>query len=186
MPQAPNVYWSVDFVFDGLADGRRLRCLNIVNDFTKECLAIEVVSSRTGRRVLSVMKRLADLRGLLLSITTDNGLEFARKILDEWTSIHGVHINFIAPGKQSHNCFVESFNSRFRDGCLNEHSFLSMRHAREVIEKWRRGYNEERPHSRLKDMPPKEFSDRFLPRTPHQTHTKLGVMSMPPNFLRHR
>ena len=152
----------MDFVSDGLADGRRLRCLNIVDDFTRECLAIEVDSSLTGRRVVDVMRRLADLRGLPLSITTDNGPEFAGKILDEWAYTHGVHINFIAPGKPTQNCFVESFNGRFRDECLNEHWFLSMRHAREVIEDWRKEYNEERPHSSLKDMTPKAFADRFL------------------------
>jgi len=141
---------------------RRLRCLNIVDDFTRECLAIEVDSSLTGRRVVDVMKRLADLRGLPLSITTDNGPEFAGKILDEWAYTHGVHIHFIAPGKPTQNCFVESFNGRFRDECLNEHWLLSMRHAREVIEIWRKEYNEERPHSSLKDMTPKEFADRFL------------------------
>ena len=161
-PKAPNISWSMDFVSDGLADGRRLRCLNIVDDFTRECLAIEVDSSLTGRRVVDVMKRLADLRGLPLSITTDNGPEFAGKIMDEWAYTHGVHINFIQPGKPTQNCFVESFNGRFRDECLNEHWFLSMRHAREIIENWRREYNEERPHSSLQDMTPKEFADRFL------------------------
>jgi putative transposase len=161
-PKAPNISWSMDFVSDGLADGRRLRCLNIVDDFTRECLAIEVDSSLTGRRVVDVMKRLADLRGLPLSITTDNGPEFAGKIMDEWAYTHGVHINFIQPGKPTQNCFVESFNGRFRDECLNEHWFLSMRHAREIIENWRKEYNEERPHSSLQDMTPKEFADRFL------------------------
>jgi putative transposase len=162
IPKAPNISWSMDFVSDGLADGRRLRCLNIVDDFTRECLAIEVDSSLTGRRVVDVMKRLADLRGLPLSITTYYGPEFAGKIMDEWAYTHGVHINFIQPGKPTQNCFVESFNGRFRDECLNEHWFLSMRHAREIIENWRKEYNEERPHSSLKDMTPKEFADRFL------------------------
>ena len=115
--QAPNVSWSMDFVSDGLADGRRLRCLNIVDDFTRECLAIEVDSSLTGRRVVDVMRRLADLRGLPLSITTDNGPEFAGKLMDELAYTHGVHINFIQPGKPTQNCFIESFNGRFRD-CL--------------------------------------------------------------------
>ena len=161
-PHAPNVSWSMDFVSDGLADGRRLRCLNIVDDFTRECLAIEVDSSLTGRRVVDVMRKLADLRGLPLSITTHNGPEFAGKIMDEWAYTHGVHINFIQPGKPTQNCFIESFNGRFRDECLNEHWFLSMRHAREVIENWRNEYNEERPHSSLKNMTPKEFADRFL------------------------
>jgi putative transposase len=152
----------MDFVSDGLADGRRLRCLNIVDDFTLDCLAIEVDSSLTGRREVDVMKRLADLRGLPLSITSDNSPEFAGKILDEWAYTHGVHINFIAPGKPTQNCFVWSFNGRFQDECLNEHWFLSMRHAWEVIESWRGEYNEGRPHSSLKDLTPKAFADRFL------------------------
>ena len=97
-----------------------------------------------------------------LSITTYYGPEFAGKIMDEWAYTHGVHINFIQPGKPTQNCFVESFNGRFRDECLNEHWFLSIRHAREIIENWRKEYNEERPHSSLKDMTPKEFADRLL------------------------
>ena len=117
---------------------------------------------RIGRQVVDVMRKLADLRGLPLSITTDNGPEFAGKIMDEWAYIHDVHINFIQPGKPTQNYFVESFNGRFQDECLNEHWFLSMRHAREIIENWRKEYNEERPHSSLTDMTPKEFADRFL------------------------
>jgi len=159
---SPNTSWSMDFVADGLADGRRIRCLNIVDDFSRECLAIEVDSSLTGRRVVQVMNRLSELRGLPQSITTDNGPEFAGKLLDEWAYNKGVHLNFIAPGKPTQNCFVESFNGKFRDECLNEHWFLSMRHAREVIENWRREYNEERPHSSLHNLTPNEFASRFL------------------------
>jgi putative transposase len=125
-------------------------------------LAIEVDSSLTGRRVVQVMDRLSELRGLPQSITTDNGPEFAGKLLDEWAYNKGVHLNFIAPGKPTQNCFVESFNGKFRDECLNEHWFLSMRHAREVIENWRREYNEERPHSSLHNLTPNEFASRFL------------------------
>jgi len=120
------------------------------------------------------MKRLADLRGLPLSITTDNDPEFAGKILDEWAYTHGVHINFIAPGKPTQNCFVESFNGRFQDECLNEHWFLSMRHAREVIESWRKEYNEERPHSSLKNMTPKAFANRFLTADPMSNLHQIG------------
>ncbi len=95
---APNISWSMDFVTDGLADERRLLCLNIVDSFTRDCVAIEVESSLIGRRVVDVMKRLADLRELLLSVTTDNRLEFAGKILDEWAYTHGVYNNLIQPG----------------------------------------------------------------------------------------
>lgn len=105
----------MDFASDGLADGRRLRCLNIVDHFTRECLAIKVDSSLLGRRVVEVMKRLAETRGLPLSVTTDNGPEFAGKLLDEWAYTHGVRLNFIEPGKPQQNRFVESFNGRFRD-----------------------------------------------------------------------
>ncbi len=108
------------------------------------------------------MRRLAFLRGLPLSVTTDNGPEFSERILDEWAYTHGVHINLIAPGKPTPNCFVKSLNGRFRDECLNEHWFLSMRHALPVIENWRKEYNEERPPNSLKDMTPKAFADRFL------------------------
>lgn len=158
----PICSWSMDFVSDGLADGRRLRCLNIVDNFTRECLAIETDSSLPGRRVVEVMRRLAETRGLPLSVTTDNGPEFAGKLLDEWAYTHGVHLNFIEPGRPQQNCFAESFNGRFRDECLNEHWFVSIRHARKVIETWRQEYNEERPHSSLNDLTPKEFSDKFL------------------------
>ena len=162
LPKAPNVSWSMDFVSDGLADGRRIRCLNIVDDYTRECLAIEVDSSLTGRRVASVMDQLRESRGLPMSITLDNGPEFAGQILDEWAYTNGVKLSFIEPGKPTQNCFVESFNGRFRDECLNEHWFLSMRHAREVIESWRIEYNEERPHSSLGNLTPREFADKFL------------------------
>ncbi len=133
----PNQRWSMDFVSDGLADGRRLRCLNIVDDFTKECLAIEVDTSLPGTRVVSVLSRLSELRGLPQSITIDNGPEFAGKVLDAWASANGLKQNFIEPGKLQQNAYIESFNGKFRDECLNEHWFVSMRHAREIIAAWR-------------------------------------------------
>jgi putative transposase len=130
---APNQSWSMDFVSDGFVDGRRLRCLNIVDDFTRECLAIEVDTSLPGRRVVSVLERLAEFRGLPQSVTVDNGPEFISKALDEWAYRQQLQLRFIAPGKPTQNAYVESFNGKFRDECLNEHWFLSMRHAREVI-----------------------------------------------------
>ncbi|WP_132260593.1 IS3 family transposase, partial [Paucimonas lemoignei] len=133
----PNESWSMDFVSDGLVDGRRLRCLNIVDDFTKQCLAIEVDTSLPGRRVVAVMERLAESRGLPRSVTIDNGPEFAGKALDEWAYSRGLHLRFIQPGKPQQNAYIESFNGKFRDECLNEHWFVSMRHARQVIEEWR-------------------------------------------------
>jgi putative transposase len=158
----PNQSWSMDFVSDGFVDGRRLRCLNIVDDFTRECLAIEVDTSLPGRRVVSVLERLAEFRGLPQSVTVDNGPEFISKALDEWAYRQQLQLRFIAPGKPTQNAYVESFNGKFRDECLNEHWFLSMRHAREVIARWRQEYNEERPHSSLDDQTPNEFAERFL------------------------
>ena len=162
MTTGPNQSWSMDFVSDGFVDGRRLRCLNIVDDFTKECLAIEVDTSLPGRRVVSVLERLAEMRGLPRSITVDNGPEFISKALDAWAYEQRLTLRFIEPGKPQQNAYIESFNGKFRDECLNEHWFLSMRHARAVIADWRMEYNEERPHSALDYQTPKEFVERFL------------------------
>ncbi len=162
VPTAPNQSWSMDFVSDGFVDGRRLRCLNIVDDFTKECLAIEVDTSLPGRRVVGVLERLAELRGLPRTITVDNGPEFVSKALDAWAYEQRLVLHFIEPGKPQQNAYIESFNGKFRDECLNEHWFLSMRHARAVIGNWRLEYNEERPHSSLDYQTPKEFVERFL------------------------
>lgn len=160
--QAPNHSWSMDFVSDGFVDGRRLRCLNIVDDFTKQCLAIEVDTSLPGRRVVSVLERLAESRGLPKSVTVDNGPEFVSKVLDEWAYRKQLQLRFIQPGKPQQNAYIESFNGKFRDECLNEHWFLSMRHARQVIEAWRQEYNNERPHSSLGYLTPNRFADSFL------------------------
>lgn len=146
---APNISWSMDFVSDGFVDGRKLRCLNLVDDFTKECLAIEVDTSLPGKRVVSVLERLAECRGLPMSVTVDNGPEFISKVLDEWAYRRQLQLRFIEPGKPQQNAYIESFNGKFRDECLNEHWFLSMRHARQVIAEWREEYNHERPHSSL-------------------------------------
>ncbi|WP_424447054.1 IS3 family transposase [Paucimonas lemoignei] len=160
--QKPNESWSMDFVSDGLVDGRRLRCLNIVDDFTKQCLAIEVDTSLPGRRVVAVLERLAETRGLPRSVTIDNGPEFAGKALDEWAYSRGLQLSFIQPGKPQQNAYIESFNGKFRDECLNEHWFVSMRHARQVIEEWRCEYNQQRPHSSLGYLAPDQFADSFI------------------------
>jgi putative transposase len=153
-PDAANISWSMDFVADGLAAGRKLRCLVIVDDCTRECLAIEVDTSLTGRRVVGVLNRLADTRGLPRSITVDHGPEFEGQALDAWAFEKGVQLAFIRPGKPVENAYVESFNGKFRDECLNEHWFITMAQARGVIERWRIEYNEERPHQSLKDLTP--------------------------------
>jgi putative transposase len=157
-PTAVNISWSMDFVADGLCDGRKLRCLTIVDDCSRECPVIEVDTSITGKRVVMVLERLADLRGLPLSITVDHGPEFEGQVLDAWAYERGVRLNFIRPGKPVENAYIESFNGRFRDECLNEHWFVTMAHARRVIEQWRIEYNTERPHSSLGDLTPEQFA----------------------------
>ncbi len=154
----PNQSWSMDFVADGLAYGRRFRCLNIVDDYTRECLAIEVDTSLPGLRVTNVLERLAEMRGLPRSITVDNGPEFAGRALDAWAYQAGVTLSFIRPGKPVENAYIESFNGKFRDECLNEHWFLSLRKAKTLIENWRVEYNTDRPHSALGYLTPTQFA----------------------------
>lgn len=168
-PTAANLSWSMDFVADGLIGGRRLRCLTIVDDCTRECLAIEVDTSITGVRVQGVLDRLADTRGLPQSITVDNGPEFDGQVLDKWAYRSGVRLSFIRPGKPNENAYIESFNGKFRDECLNEHWFISLSHARSIIEAWRTEYNTERPHSSLGNQTPEEFAAALV------THTKQHV-----------
>jgi len=156
-PERPNERWSMDFVTDSIVTGRRFRALAIVDDYSRECPAIEVDTSLGGARVVGVLERLAETRGLPDVITMDNGPEFAGKALDEWAYRKGVKLNFIHPGKPIENAFAESFIGRFRDECLNDNWFISLKHTREVIESWRKDYNTARPHSSLGGMTPKEF-----------------------------
>jgi putative transposase len=160
-PTTVNRSWSMDFVADGLIDGRKLRCLTIVDDYSRECLALEVDTSINGRRVAAVLDRLDDLRGLPLSITVDHGPEFEGQVLDAWAYERGVRLNFIRPGKPVENAYIESFNGRFRDECLNHHYFLSLADARRIIEGWRLSYNTARPHGALHGLTPAEFATQF-------------------------
>ena len=156
-----NSRWSMDFVMDSLADGRRFRTLNIVDEFTRECVAIEVDTSITGPRVVRVLEKLAHTRGLPTEIVTDNGTEFTSRALLAWVSQqNNLRLNYIEPGKPVQNAFVESFNGKFRDECLNEQWFLNLREAKETIERWRQYYNSARPHSSLKYETPVEFAQK--------------------------
>ena len=141
-----------------LADGRRLRLLTIVDDFTRECLGIEVDTSLSGRRVTRVLDRLKEMRGLPNRLVTDNGPEFTSKALDSWAFSEGVDLQYIEPGKPVQNPYVESFNDRLRDECLNEQWFISIDHARQVVEDWRHDYNTQRPHTSLGNRTPREFA----------------------------
>ena len=158
-PQRSNERWSMDFVSDSLVTGRRFRALAIVDDYSRECPAIEVDTSLGGRRVVSVLERLLETRGLPQVITMDNGPEFAGGALDEWAYRKGVKLNFIRPGKPIENALAESFIGRLRDECLNANWFMNLKHARDIIEDWRRDYNEVRPHSSLKGRSPKEYAE---------------------------
>jgi putative transposase len=158
IPIRPNERWSMDFVADALTDGRRFRSLNIVDDFNRECLAAQVDTSLTGARVVRVLEQLRERRGLPQVLVMDNGPEFAGQALDVWAYQQGVKLHFIEPGKPVQNAFIESFNGKMRDECLNEHWFLSLGEARETIEAWRRDYNEVRPHSALGNRTPIEFT----------------------------
>jgi putative transposase len=158
-PRRINERWSMDFVADSIVTGRRFRALAIVDDYSRECPAIEVDTSLGGRRVVGLLDRLAETRGLPEVITMDNGPEFAGKSLDEWAYRRGVKLNFIRPGKPIENAYAESFLGRFRDECLNTNWFMNLKHARDTIEDWRTDYNEVRPHSSLKGSTPKEYAE---------------------------
>ena len=159
LPRQRNETWAMDFVHDGLVDGRRIRALTIVDLCTREAPWIEVATSIPGDRVVRVLDRLAETHGLPGRITCDNGPEFLSVAMAAWSEERGVEIDFIDPGKPVQNCFAESFNGTFRDECLNEHWFTSLQDAEEKIEAWRRRYNEERPHSSLGGLTPKEFAE---------------------------
>lgn len=165
-PTARNERWSMDFVSDALADGRKIRALTIVDEYTRESPAIEVDHSLPGARVVQVLERLRATRGLPKTIVCDNGPEFRGEALDQWATLRGVTLQFIEPGKPVQNAFSESFNGRLRDECLNESWFVSLRDARETIEAWRLDYNNVRPHSGLADATPAAFALSLLDTTP--------------------
>lgn len=145
---------------DTFANGRSFRTLNVVDLFTRECLAIEVDTSLPSARVVRVLDQIAERRGLPEVISVDNGPEFAGQVLDGWAYRYGVQLRFIAPGKPIQNAFVESFNGKFRDECLNQHWFLSLDDARAIIEAWREDYNTVRPHSALGGQSPCAFAQQ--------------------------
>jgi putative transposase len=158
LPQGPGERWSMDFTLDMLADGRAFRTLNLVDDFTRECVAIEVDRSLPGVRVVRVLERVAAVRGLPTAIVLDNGPEFVGRALDAWAYAHGVALRFIRPGRPIENAYVESFNGHFRDECLNEHWFRGVAEAQTIIEAWRIDYNTVRPHNSLQQQTPSAYA----------------------------
>lgn len=155
---AMNQIWSMDFVADALFDGRRLRALTVVDNYTRESLSIEVGQSLKGEDVVNTLNRIATKRGLPSIIKVDNGSEFISKVMDKWAYERGIELDFSRPGKPTDNAKVESFNGRFRQECLNAHWFLSLEDARRKIDEWRQYYNETRPHSALQWATPAEFA----------------------------
>jgi putative transposase len=157
-PERLNARWSMDFMQDRFGLGRKFRTFNLVDEFSRECPAIEVDTSIRAARVIRVLDRVADERGLPGEILVDNGTEFTSRALDTWAHERGVKLHFIRPGKPNDNPYIESFNGKFRDECLNENWFTTLRDARFTIETWRRDYNQVRPHSSLDNMTPEEFA----------------------------
>ena len=156
--ERPNESWSMDFMNDELYNRQRIRLLTLVDNFTRESLAIEVAERLGGHGVVEVLMRVADKRGLPEKIRLDNGPEFTSKQLDQWAYLNGVELDFSRPGKPTDNAFIESFNGRFRQECLNESWFLSLEDARDKVETWRQHYNRERPHGALGNLTPMEYA----------------------------
>lgn len=161
VPTAPNQRWSIDFIHDSLFAGRRFKCLTIVDDFSKESPRIEAAHGLGGHQLVRILEEMRPVTGLPNEIRADNGPEFQSRILLEYCLKMGITLHFTRPGKPMDNAFIESFNGRFRDECLNEHCFMSLDDAKQKIEEWRVFYNEGRPHSALNGMSPKRFAEQW-------------------------
>jgi putative transposase len=153
----------MDFMSDALYDGRRFRLLTLVDNHTRESLALHVGQRLRGYDVVRVLEQVAKEHGRPQAIRVDNGPEFISKELDLWAYFQKVRLDFSRPGKPTDNALIEAFNSRFRQECLNEHWFLSLEDAKEKVDAWREDYNRERPHSALGNVPPEEFAGRRDP-----------------------
>ena len=177
LPEAikPNERWAMDFISDSLWSGRKFRTLSVVDTYSRECLNVEADTSLPGHRVVKVLDRLADTKGLPESIRVDNGPEFISKVLDEWAYRNGVTLDFIRPGKPTENPYAESFHGRFRDECLNENYFLDLQEAKDIIESWRIEYNTFRPHSSLDYQTPEEFLKQYEQEKLNQNIQKLSL-----------
>lgn len=162
-PQAPNEQWSMDFVTDRLESGRQFRVLTVVDNFSRECPILEAGVSVTGKGVARALERLSFTRPLPRIIRVDNGSEFYSQAMDSWAYRRGVQLQFIRPGKPVENAFIESFNGRLRDECLNANLFFSIDDARRKLEAWRLDYNTQRPHSSLAARTPSEFARQWQP-----------------------
>ena len=174
---APNERWSMDFVTERLDNGRYFRILTLIDQYTRECLQLWADSALTGQKVVFCLQRLAQTRGLPKAITVDNGAEFCSRAMDAWAYQTGVKLDFIRPGRPVENGFVESFNGRLRDECLNTNLFFSLPDVREKLESWRQDYNTLRPHGSLGHLPPAEYAQRAV--WPHSTITSTSEKLTP-------
>ncbi|PRP71552.1 transposase [Chromobacterium amazonense] len=155
-----NEVWSMDFVSDQLASGRRLKCLTVADDFSHEAVQIAVDFSMSGQYVTRMLDQAAQFRGYPSAIRTDNGPEFTSRAFMGWAQSRGIRHILIQPGRPMQNGYIESFNARFRDECLNEHVFDSLAEARQILSAWRDDYNQVRPHGSIGRIPPAEFAAR--------------------------
>jgi putative transposase len=166
VPQAgattPNQRWSMDFMSEQVADGRWFRILTVVDQYTRECLCLFADQSLTEEKVAQALEPVVRQRGAPRSITVDNGSEFASRVMDAWAYRHGIQLDFIRPGKPVENGFIESFNGRLRDECLNVEVFFTLDDVREKLAQWQAAYNLLRPHSALRDQAPAIFAGDWM------------------------
>jgi putative transposase len=160
VPVSVNERWSMDFVHDATSQGQKLRCLTVIDDATREVPALHADTSINARKVTAVLDSTAKQRGLPRSIRVDNGPEFRSHFFQRWAAKHRIQIEYIEPGKPTQNAFIESFNGRLRDECLNLHRFSSLSHAVSTLDAWRNEYNNLRPHGSLGGIPPSVFARR--------------------------
>ena len=168
-PGAANEVWSMDFVFDRVASGRALKCLAIVDDATHEAIAVMPEHAIGGEYLTRLLDEVCERRGQPSIIRTDNGKEFTGRAMLTWAHRRGIALRLIEPGKPTQNAYIESFNGRLRDECLNEHWFVSLNHAKAVIRAWVKEYNEERPKKTLGGLTPaayaRQLAAKALPST---------------------
>lgn len=156
----PNEVWAMDFMTDSYGSGRKIRTLNIIDLYARECLKIEVASSLPSSKVISILDTMALERGLPERIIVDNGPEYTAKILKKWAEKNQVYLDYITPGRPMENGYIESFNGKFREECLNQNWFQNISEASIIVEQWREDYNNNRPHSSLGYLTPKEYLKR--------------------------
>jgi putative transposase len=166
-----NEVWSMDFVSDSLASGRRIKCLTVADDFSHECVDIAADFGISGQYVTRLLDQAATFRGYPSAVRTDNGPEFTSRAFMGWAQTHGIRHILTQPGHPTQNGYIESFNGKFRDECLNEHWFETLPQARTVIAAWRQDYNEVRPHSSCRRMPPARFAALHRQHAADAAHT---------------